>query len=128
MKKIVVKVERTETGFSAYAEKYTAFTTGKNSIELVSNMVESLNLYFEAEGKGKRVTATDISFEMEVTTIFEIFPVINVRALAGRIGMNHTLLSQYATGKKKASPKQTEKILDGIHEIGRELSELNLIR
>ncbi|HEY9008594.1 MAG TPA: hypothetical protein VIM75_20795 [Ohtaekwangia sp.] len=128
MKKIVVKVERTETGFSAYAEKYAAFTTGKNSIELVRNMVESLNLYFEAEGKGKRVTATDISFEMEVTTIFEIFPVINVRALAGRIGMNHTLLSQYATGKKKASSKQTEKILDGIHEIGRELSELNLIR
>ncbi|HEY9047928.1 MAG TPA: hypothetical protein VIN08_18600 [Ohtaekwangia sp.] len=128
MKKIVVKVERTETGFSAYAEKYAAFTTGKNSSELIANMAESLNLYFEEEGKGKVITPNDIAFEMEVTTIFEIFPVINVRALAGRIGMNHTLLSQYATGKKKASPKQTEKILDGIHEIGRELSELNLIR
>jgi|GEM_PF-6656559 len=34
MKKIFDKVERTSGGFSAYAEKYPAFTTGKNSSEL----------------------------------------------------------------------------------------------
>lgn len=127
MTKIKVKVEKTSTGFSAYAVKYAAFTTGRTVDELVSNMVEALNLYFEGEENERVITPKDLSFQLEVTSIFEVYPVINVRALAGRIGMHPTLLSQYATGKKKASPKQTEKILEGIHEIGRELSELNLI-
>jgi len=39
---INVKVEKTKTGFSAYAAKYSAFTTGKTVVELVTNMVESL--------------------------------------------------------------------------------------
>ena len=127
MTKIKVRVEKTRTGFSAYAEKYSAFTTGKTVQDLVSNMVESLNLYFEEAGSKKEVTAGDILFEVDLTSVFEVFPVINVKALSDRLGMNYTLISQYATGKKKPSPKQTEKIMEGIHEIGRELSELMLI-
>jgi uncharacterized protein YqgV (UPF0045/DUF77 family) len=126
MKKVVVKVERTETGFSAYAEKYPAFTTGRNSAELVTNMVDSLNGYFEAEGLKKRVAPSDLTFEIDLSSVFEVFP-INVKALSYRIGMNYSLLSQYATGKKKPSQKQTEKILEGIHEVGRELIEINLV-
>jgi hypothetical protein len=42
--------------------------------------------------------------------------------------MNATLLSQYVSGTKKPSPKQTEKILSGIHQIGQELSEINLLQ
>jgi transcriptional regulator with XRE-family HTH domain len=53
--------------------------------------------------------------------------VINAKFLAKKIGMNATLLSQYVQGRKKPSDQQTNKILDGIHQIGRELSEINLI-
>ena len=127
MAKIKVKVEKTTTGFSAYAEKYSAFTTGKTVEELVAHMVESLNLYFEEAGVKKVVTSNDLLFEVDLTSVFEVFPVINVKALSGRLGMNYTLISQYATGKKKPSAKQAEKIMEGIHEIGRELSELTLI-
>ena len=127
MKKIRVKVEKTPTGFSAYAEKYPAFTTGATVAELIANMVKSINLYFEESGDEKVVTPNDLQFIVEVTSVFEAYPIINVKALARRIGMNYTLLSQYATGKKKPSPKQAGKIVDGIHEVGRELSELNLI-
>jgi hypothetical protein len=127
MAKIKVKVEKTTTGFSAYAERYSAFTTGRTVAELVTNMVESLNLYFEEAGAKKVVTPNDLLFEVDLTSVFEVFPVINVKALSGRLGMNYTLISQYASGKKKPSAKQAEKILEGIHEIGRELSELTLI-
>jgi len=48
--------------------------------------------------------------------------------LAERIGINPTLLSQYVQGRKLPTAKQADKILAGIHEIGNELSELNLIR
>jgi hypothetical protein len=126
MKKVVVKVERTGTGFSAYAETYPAFTTGRNSAELVANMVDSLNGYFESENIKKRVAPGDLTFQIDLSSVFEVFP-INVRALSYRIGMNYSLLSQYATGKKKPSPKQTAKILEGIHEVGRELTEISLI-
>ena len=124
MAKIKVNVEKTATGFSAYAEKYAAFTTGRTVEELTSNMVESLNLLFEGE---REVTKSDLSFRMDLRSIFEVYPVINMKALSERVGMNYSLLAQYATGKKKPSPKQSAIIIDGIHEIGRELSELNLI-
>ena len=127
MAKIKVRFEKTMTGFSAYAEKYSAFTTGKTVAELMTNMVESLNLYFEEAGIKKVITPNDLLFEVDLTSVFEVFSVINVRALSGHLGMNYTLIAQYATGKKKPSPKQTEKIMQGIHEIGRQLSELNLI-
>ena len=52
---------------------------------------------------------------------------MNSKFLAHKIGMNPTLLSQYVQGHKKPSEKQTEKILAGIHQIGKELSEINLI-
>jgi len=41
---------------------------------------------------------------------------------------NATLLSQYVSGTKKPSPKQTAKILSGIHQIGQELSGINLLQ
>jgi transcriptional regulator with XRE-family HTH domain len=90
-------------------------------------MVESLNLYFEEAKNKKVVTPNDLLFEVDLTSVFEVFPVINMKALSRRLGMNYTLISQYASGKKKPSTKQTEKIVEGINEIGRELSELSLI-
>jgi hypothetical protein len=41
--------------------------------------------------------------------------------------MNESLLSQYVQGRKRPSEKQTDKILQGINQIGKELSEINLI-
>ncbi|AYB32456.1 XRE family transcriptional regulator [Chryseolinea soli] len=126
MKKLVVKIEKTSTGFSAYCEKYPAFTTGKTLTELSSNMVESLNLYFDEEGKGRKVTARDLNFQLDLGNLFEIFP-INVKAFSNRLGMNYTLLIQYVKGVKKPSAKQTEKILEGMQEIGKELCEIRLV-
>ena len=42
-KKIEIMVERTKTGYSAYAQNYTVATTGDDLVELKSNMVESIN-------------------------------------------------------------------------------------
>lgn len=127
MTKIKINVEKTETGFSGYAKKNAAFTTGRSVEELYANMVDSLNLLFDAEGRSRKVSARDLTFEMELTNIFEVYPVINMRALSKRLGMNYTLLSQYAKGKRRPSAKQSERIIESIHEIGRELTELNLV-
>jgi hypothetical protein len=44
-----------------------------------------------------------------------------------KIGMHATLLSQYIQGTKIPSAKQLAKIQEGIHSLGKELQEVNLI-
>jgi predicted RNase H-like HicB family nuclease len=118
-------VEKTDTGYSAYTEKYPVFTTGRTVTELTNNLVEAMNLFLEDQQE--YVTPKNIKLNFDFKLFFQYYRVLNSRFLAERIGMNPTLLSQYVQGKKKPSSKQAAKILTGIHEIGQELSELNLV-
>ena len=118
-------VEKTDTGFSAYSEKYPIFTTGKTIVELLDNALEATNLFFE--DKKTSVSRDNLKFEIDFKQFFQYYKVLNSKFLADKIGMNPTLLSQYVQGHKKPSDSQTEKILSGIHQIGQELAEINLI-
>ena len=123
-KKIKLTVEKTDTGFSAFSEVYPVFTTGKTFTELLKNAVEAINLYLT--NQDSRVVEKNIEFEIALQQFFQYYRVINSKFLAQRIGMNETLLSQYVRGRKKPSPKQTNKILQGVQQVGRELSNINL--
>ncbi|MCB0396030.1 MAG: XRE family transcriptional regulator [Flavobacteriales bacterium] len=122
--KITLTVEKTDTGFSAYTNSYPIFTTGKTVQELMRNAVEAVALYFE--DKATPVRQSDLKFEIDIRQFFQYYKVLNAKFLAEKIGMNATLLSQYVQGHKKPSERQTEKILAGIHQIGLELSRINL--
>ena len=124
-KKIKMIVEKTDTGFSAFSEDFPIFTTGKTVPELINNTYEAAQLFFEEENI--KISHENIKFEIDFKQFFQYFKVLNSKFLAEKIGMNPTLLSQYVQGKKKPSENQTEKILAGIQQIGRELSEINLI-
>jgi len=118
-------VEKTDTGFSAYSTDHSIFTTGKTIPELIDNAFVAVGLYLEDEDIV--ITHDQIKFEIDFKQFFQYYKVINAKFLADKIGMNPTLLSQYVQGHKKPSENQTEKILLGIHQIGKELSEINLI-
>ena len=118
-------VEKTDTGFSAFSENYPIYTTGKNIPELINNAIEAANLCFEEEDI--EIVQENMRFEIDFKQFFQYYKVLNAKFLANKIGMNPTLLSQYVQGRKKPSEAQTEKILLGIHQIGQELSEINLI-
>lgn len=47
-----------------------------------------------------------------------------IAAIARATGINERLLSHYANGIKRPSAKQRQKILDGIHLIGRTLTHI----
>ena len=47
MEKIAMVVEKTSTGFSAYARDYDFMTTGKDWSDLLKNMLEAANLFFD---------------------------------------------------------------------------------
>ena len=123
-KKIKIIVEKTENGFSAYSSEYPIYTTGRTIPELIDNTLEATHLYFEDE---YLVSNENLKFEIDFAQFFQYYKVLNSKFLAEKIGMNPTLLSQYVQGHKKPSENQTEKILSGIHQIGQELSEMNLI-
>jgi len=123
--KVRIIVEKTNTGFSAFCRDYPVFTTGDNIPELMYNAFEAINFYFEDQNV--EIAIEDLKFEIDFKQFFQYYRVINAKFLAEKIGMNPTLLSQYVQGRKKPSDAQTGKILEGIHHIGRELSEILLI-
>ena len=123
--KIEMIVEKTRTGYSAYANKYPVYTVGTSIEELSQNMVEALNLYFEK--KGKKVTEADIRITLDLPQFFKFYKVINAKGLSERIGMNQSLLAQYINGTKKPSAMQTQKILKGVQQVGKELAAISFV-
>ena len=117
--KIEMSVEKTRTGYSAFALKYPVYTVGKTLDELKENMLDALNLFFSE--KGKAVTEEDLKISLDLPQFFEFYKVINAKALSERIGMNQSLLAQYISGSKKPSATQTQRILQGVQQLGKEL-------
>ena len=123
--KINLVVEKTRTGYSAYAENYPVFTVGKTLDELKFNILESINLHFEKSGK--TVGLDDLKIYLDLPQFFNFYKVINVKALSERIGINQSLLAQYIKGHKKPSKRQTERILRGVQELGKELAAIKFV-
>jgi hypothetical protein len=124
-KKYKFVVEKTETGFSAFSEDNPIFTTGKNITELQNNLIEAMELAYDSTNS--KFSKENIELEIDLKQLFQYYRVINSKFLAERIGMNTALFSQYVKGRKKPSSKQTDRILKGINEIGKELSEIQLV-
>lgn len=125
LEKVGIIIEKTRTGFSAFAIDIPIYTTGKNIAELIGNANEATQLYYEED---KRASSKFIiQYQIDFKQFFQYYRVLNAKVIAEKIGMNPTLLSQYVQGKKKPSQLQTERIINAIHEIGVELSSINLI-
>ncbi|WP_298146917.1 XRE family transcriptional regulator [Flavobacterium sp.] len=118
-------VEKTATGFSAFSNDLPVFTTGKTMTELQNNLLEALELAFEADSHN--LSSDNIELEIDFKQFFQFYRVINSKYLAERIGMNPTLFSHYVNGHKKPSSKQTTRILNGLNEVGRELANLQFV-
>lgn len=126
MKEIVVQVLKEDQGYSAQAEIYDDFiiTEGESLDELKNNILEAINL--SVEENGNEYSLDHLKFDYDLESFFNFYKVINAKALSERIGMNQSLLSQYIKGIKKPSSKQLKRILKGVQDIGKELTEVNL--
>lgn len=129
MKKPAIKLNviKEDSGYSSHVEIGNDFigTQGETFQELKDNILEAVNLAFET--KGIIYTMDEIMFQYDLESFFAFYKVINAKALSQRIGMNQSLLSQYIKGIKKPSATQTKRILQGVQQIGRELSEVSLL-
>ncbi len=122
---IKIIVEKTRTGFSAFAEKQNIFSVGGTIQELKYNMLEAVNLYYSEYGKV--IGEKDLYFELDLPQFFDFYKVLNAKAISERIGMHQSLLAQYISGIKKPSSLQLLRIQNGIREIGQELVNVSLL-
>ena len=129
MKKPEIKmtVIKEESGYSANGQIGQDFigTQAETFHELKKMITEAVNLAFE--DKGFTYSIEEIKLEYDLESFFSFYKVINAKALSHRIGMNQSLLSQYINGIKKPSQAQTKRILKGVQQIGKELSEVGFI-
>ena len=125
MKKAVFIVEKTNDGYSAFAENYNAATTGDTYEELKQNILDSLNTLLEHEGK-KLATFNDITIKFDLQQFLSFYSGINILAISKKYHLNNSLLSQYKSGDKYPSEAQAKKIINSIKSYGKELAEIDL--
>jgi predicted RNase H-like HicB family nuclease len=118
-------IERSKEGYWGRIEKPEGiYSFGESIGDLKKNMQEAIELYFEE----RSIDVPKFEFElvMDIQEFFIINDFINISTLAKRIGMNSSLLRQYAKGIKFPSIKQVNKIENEIKEIGKQLSRTEL--
>jgi len=125
--KLKVTILKENIGFSAHVViKNNFIGTEADTFDLlVTNLLEAINLTFEELGYVYQLSELKFTYDLE--SFFEFYKVINAKALSERIGMNQSLLAQYIKGNKKPSETQIRRILTGVQQIGRELTEINFI-
>lgn len=125
--KIAMTITKENVGYSAYAlvNDISINTQGDTFEELKAMILDAVNLAFE--DKGFVYGIDEIKFSYDLESFFDFYKVINAKALSERIGMNQSLLAQYIKGLKKPSAAQTKRILNGVQQIGRELSEVRFL-
>jgi hypothetical protein len=125
--KIKIRVVKEERGYSASTVANGSFiaTEAEDFEALKTKILEALNLAFE--DMEIIFSVNDLYFEYDLESFFDFYRIINVKALSERIGMNQSLLAQYIRGIKKPSPAQIQRILEGVRQIGRELTEVSFL-
>lgn len=125
--KIELTIIKEDIGYTAVGQwkNRSLVTCGDTWDELQSMIVEMVNLVFE--DLGFVYTIEEIKLKYDIESFFDFYKVINAKALSQRIGMNQSLLAQYISGAKKPSPTQTQRILEGVQQIGRELAEIRFL-
>ncbi|MGN6541715.1 MAG: helix-turn-helix domain-containing protein [Ginsengibacter sp.] len=125
--KITMTILKEDTGYSATGKVNDTFlaTQGDTFDELKDMILDAVNLALE--DLGFKYTIDEIHFKYDLESFFDFYKVINAKALSERIGMSQSLLAQYTNGIKKPSPSQTKRILKGVQQIGRELTDVRFL-
>ena len=133
MEKINVDVQWCDKNFGAtFGDNVpgAVVLTAKSYEELIREVPETLRFHVEGmvkDGDNVPQWLRDGDYEfvfnlIDVATILRAYePYISLAALSRASGINQHLLSHYANRMKQPRPQQRQRIVDGIHKIGREL-------
>ncbi len=130
MKLLTATIERNEDAFFAYLNEIDGCVAGgKNYSDVKSNLDEMLQILLEDDEQLKKKLSKGykIIFEVNLESVFRLLPEVNISQLAKLGKINPGLLRQYVSGSKKASERQTEKVMIAIDKLVNKLNSISLI-
>ena len=129
MKKIRVIMELGEDGYGvSFPDIENIFGFGENLEMAKADAYKVLEYYMDILNK-KNETLPEIlrgdyelDFEYDIESLLKhIEGIVTKTALAKASGINPVQLSHYSSGLKKPRKAQKEKIINGLHKLGKEL-------
>ena len=129
MKQIHVILEMGKDGYGVSFEEITNVFGFGETVELAKKDAKaSLDFYIECLNKMNRPVPEILQGEYELVFEFDIEALLKYidgtvtkTALAKAAGINASQLSHYSSGLKKPRRQQREKIIAGLHKLGRDL-------
>ena len=129
MKQIHVTLEMGKDGYGVcFEEVPNVFGFGETVAAAKADAKASLDFYVECLHKtGKAIPEIlkeeyELIFEFDMEALLKyIDGTVTKKALAKAAGLNPAQLSHYSSGLKKPRKQQREKIIAGLHKLGRDL-------
>lgn len=134
MKKVVINVDWDKNYGAAPAnDEIAVAVSGKTLDELKERMEVSLRHHIDGMRADGDPIPTEFSGEFELDYHLNIRALLHYtegivprKALARVTGINLQQLSHYATGWRNPKPEMQQRIVKGIHEIGKQLIAVSL--
>lgn len=127
-KKMTIIVEKTKDGnFDCYpsdeTQDYGICGYGATAQEAIADLHSCIDDAKAAlEKEGKTVPNYELEYKYDIGSFFNYFDMFNVAKLARMAGINKSLISQYATGKRHASQLQYDRLKESVKKITTDLA------
>jgi len=129
MKTLNSVIERNEDSFYAYVKQIEGCVAGGSTYhEVKESLEEMINLFLEEdlELKMKYKDGYKLKFEVNLESVFDLLPEVNISQLAELGKINPGLLRQYVSGSKKASEAQAKRVMQAIDKLANKLNSISL--
>ena len=129
MKTLNVIIERNEDSFFAYVKQIDGCVAGgSNYNEVKENIEEMIDIFLSEDSELKMKYKDDykLKFEVNLQSVFNLLPEVNISQLAKLGKLNPGLLRQYVSGSKKASEAQTRCVMKAIDKLVNKLESISL--
>ena len=131
MQTITVNIDW-ENNYGAYSEEVSGCVATHKTLEGVKQAyIEALEFHLEGmRNDGDEIPALlqgkyRFDFVLNVRALLHYFEGVLTRSALSRVtGINERQLGHYITGHRKPRPEQREKIVEGIHRIGKEINSV----
>jgi predicted RNase H-like HicB family nuclease len=129
MKTLNSVIERNEDSFYAYVKQIDGCVAGGSTYtEVKENLEEMIDLCLEEDAslKSKYKDGYKLKFEVNLESVFDLLPEVNVSQLAELGKLNPGLLRQYVSGSKRASESQAKRVMGAIEKLVNKLNSISL--
>ncbi len=132
MKKVKIIIERTNDGFSAYADNVEGIYAAGDTVTEVKRSVEEAISLLVTHNQPKHIPQIlkgpyTLEYAFDVESLLAYYKGIFTNSALERLtGINQRLIQQYSSGSKKPREKQRKKIELALHGLGEELLSVRL--